>query len=181
MKGCTGEQHLDEPDLDLHHDDRVAVAVPTNGAIYSDVSVIVQGTVKGRVTVAAENQILIGNTLLYDGDGGSFATPSYGAERPRSGGEERGRSRPRGHRGTSTGARPCSHRTEPGREPEARATTTPMNHRGMAATEDGGGWSAMFDTRDYHYDDSLAVPAAAVVPDARPELPITAFRELPAG
>ena len=99
-------------------------AVPTNGAIYSEVSVIVQGTVKGRVTVATEDEILIANTLLYDGDGGSFATPRSASTS--SGWRRRTTSSRRpGRRPTSTGAPPCSRRPEPGREPEARATTTP--------------------------------------------------------
>ena len=51
--------------------------MPSNGAIYSEVNVIVSGTVKGRVTVATPNEIIIGGNILYDGDG-SFTTPVLG-------------------------------------------------------------------------------------------------------
>ena len=53
------------------------VAVPSNGAIYSEVSIIVQGTVKGRVTAATPARIIVGGNLLYQGDA-SFSSPAYG-------------------------------------------------------------------------------------------------------
>ncbi len=65
--------------------------VPTNGAIYSDVSVIVQGTVRGRVTVATPGRIIIGGNLLYASDAGNILTdPPRGAGRPRPRGDRRG-------------------------------------------------------------------------------------------
>ncbi len=39
--------------------------VPANGAIYSGQSVIVSGTVKGRVTVGSNNNVIIGDNLNY--------------------------------------------------------------------------------------------------------------------
>jgi hypothetical protein len=43
-----------------------AVPMPANGAIYSGQSVLVRGTVNGRVTVASAADIIIGEDLLYN-------------------------------------------------------------------------------------------------------------------
>jgi len=181
VKGCTGSNiATTNPTSTCTTMTGSPYAVPTNGAIHSQVSVIVQGTVKGRVTIASENQILIANTLLYDGDGGSFATPSYGANVL--GLEAKDdvlapswaptnldwRAAVLSQAGTWTGAGSTSNHDT-------------MNHRGMAATKDGGGWSAMFDTRNYYYDASLQYLAPPWFPTLDPSYTITAFRELPAG
>ena len=68
VQGCTGASpEVTSPSC-------VAVApsprpVPTNGAIYSEQDVIVSGTVKGRVTVATPNEVIIGGNIQYEGDG----------------------------------------------------------------------------------------------------------------
>ena len=51
--------------------------MPTNGAIYSDVSVIVRRDRQGPCHVATPNRIIIGGNLLYQGDT-AFLNPSYG-------------------------------------------------------------------------------------------------------
>ncbi len=43
----------------------VTYNVPSNGAIYSEKTVIVSGTVKGRVTVASYDNIVIANNISY--------------------------------------------------------------------------------------------------------------------
>ena len=180
VKGCTGTSiETSNPTATCTTMAGSPYAVPTNGAIYSQVNVIVQGTVKGRVTVASENEILIANTLLYDGDGGSFSTPSYGVNVL--GLEAKNdvlapswaptdldwRAAVLSQAGTWTGAgSTTNHNT--------------MNHRGSAATKDGGGWSAMFDTRNYYYDDSLQYLPPPWFPTLDPNYSITSFRELPA-
>jgi hypothetical protein len=39
--------------------------VPVNGAVYSPQSVLVQGTVKGRVTIGSNNDVVIGDNISY--------------------------------------------------------------------------------------------------------------------
>jgi hypothetical protein len=47
----------------------VSHAVPSNGAIYSSVDVLVSGVVKGRVTVASAGDIVFGGNTTYNANG----------------------------------------------------------------------------------------------------------------
>jgi len=146
-------------------------AVPANGAIYAVQDAIVQGQVKGRVTVASNDDIVVANDISFVTSGedvlGLVAknnvyiakyvpdpfTWSAGVI-------------------AQTGtwqARPWS-----------GALKNLMTFRGMAATDDGGSFAGMFTNRDYGYDPSfqwLPPPWFPVVEDA---YTVLFFRELPA-
>ncbi len=165
-------------------------AVPTNGAIYSEVSVIVQGWVKGRVTVATPSRIIIGGNLLYQGDT-DFLNPSNGqnvlglealgavvvpcwitgnldwraallSEYDTWGAWGNG----------FTSGASCSNSPTSGNR---------MRHRGSATLDHGGSFSGWFDNRDYLYDDSLPYLAPPWFPTIDPNYVIQSFRELPPG
>jgi hypothetical protein len=146
--------------------------VPANGAIYAVQDAIVQGTVKGRVTVASNDDIVVGDNInrvtvgedvlglvaknnVYIAkytpdpltwDAGVIA--------------QTGTWQARDWTGTNKSL---------------------MTFRGMAATDDGGSFAGMFDVRDYGYDESflwLPPPWFPVVEDA---YTVLFFRELPSG
>jgi len=164
--------------------------VPTNGAIYSEVSVIVQGTVKGRVTVATPNRVIIGGNLLYQGDVG-FDSPSYGQNVLgleamnevvvpcwitgdldwRAALLSENQTWGAWGNGFAAGGGSCS---------TSGVTGNRMRHRGSATLDHGGSFSSWFDNRDYLYDDSLQYLAPPWFPTLDPSYKIMAFRELPA-
>ncbi len=144
--------------------------VPANGAIYAVQDAIVQGNVKGRVTVASNDDIVVANDISFVTSGedvlGLVAknyvyvakyTPdpltwSAGVI------AQTGTWRARDWSGTNKSL---------------------MTFRGMAATDDGGSFAGMFDVRDYGYDESflwLPPPWFPVVEDA---YTVLFFRELP--
>ena len=170
-----------------------AASVPANGAIYSDVSVIVQGTVRGRVTLATPNRIIIGGNLLYSTDAGNLLTDAdpaidvLGLESMNeivipcwitgnidwhaallSETQTWGAWGNTGWASTSSG---CS--TSP-------ASNNRMRHRGSATVEHGGSFSGWFDNRDYYYDSTLPYLAPPWFPTIDPAYNIVSFRELPA-
>jgi hypothetical protein len=164
-------------------------AVPANGAIYSAVSVIVQGTVKGRVTIATPNKIIIGGNILYQGDVG-FTSPSNGQN-------------VLGLEAMNEVVVPCwingdlDWRAALLSEDEtwgavgngfisgescsnSGVSGNRMRHRGSATLDRGGSFSGWFDNRDYLYDDSLQYLPPPWFPTLDPSYEITSFRELPA-
>lgn len=146
-------------------------AVPANGAIYAVQDAIVRGSVKGRVTVASNDDIVVGGNIDFVTSGQDvlglvakndvFVATYVPDPLTWSAGVI-----------AQTGtwqARPWS-----------GTNKNLMTFRGMAATEDGGSFSGMFDNRDYGYDESfqwLPPPWFPVVEDA---YTILFFRELPA-
>ncbi len=184
VRGCTGGSiETSNPTSTCTTIPGSPFAVPTNGAIYSNGSVIVEGTVRGRVTVAVEGEIVIANTLLYDGDGGSFSTPSYGVNVL--GLEAKGdvatpswapinldwRAAVLSQAGTWKGV---------GSSPSCGSSPNTMNHRGSSATADGGSFSGRYCERNYLYDDSLQYLPPPWFPTLDPSYEISSFRELPA-
>ena len=158
MKGCTGGSiETSNPTATCTTIAGSPYAVPTNGAIYSQGSVIVQGTVKGRVTIASEDEIVIANTLLYNGDG-SFSTPQFGVNVL--GLEAKNdvltpswapidldwRAAVLSQAGTWQGY---------GSSPSCSTSPNTMNHRGSSATKDGGSFAGRYCERNYLYDPSL--------------------------
>lgn len=165
--------------------------VPTNGAIYSDVSVIVQGTVKGRVTVATPNRIIIGGDILYAGDSG-FTGPSNGQNVLgleamnevvvpcwitgnldwRASLLSQNETFGAWGNGFASGGGSCS---------TSGAFGNRMRHRGSSTLDHGGSFSGWFDYREYYYDSSLQYLSPPWFPTLDPDYKIVAFRELPAG
>ena len=193
VEGCTGSSpETTAPTC-------VAVAptprpVPSNGAIYSEVNVIVRGTIEGRVTVATPNEVIIGGNILYDGDG-SFTTPVLGEDVL---GLEAVKdvvvpcwvmgdldwraavlAQGVGKTYKAWGGCPSSNLT--GTTNCTLASATKMRHRGSAAVGTGGSFSGKFDCRDYLYDDSLQYLPPPWFPTLDPSYKIGSFRELPGG
>ena len=151
--------------------------VPANGAMYADQDVIVRnapsgGGVKGRVTVASNDDIIVGDnitrvTVGQDVLGLVAKNNVYIAKYT-----------------------PDPLTWDAGVIAQtgtwkARDWTTTlkslMTFRGMSATADGGSFAGMFVTRDYGYDESflwLPPPWFPVVEDA---YTVLFFRELPSG
>jgi hypothetical protein len=185
VEGCTGSQ----PERTLPTCTPVSPSprpVPANGAISSPVPVIVRGTVKGRVTVATDANIIIGGNLLYQGDV-SFSQPAYGQNVI-------------GLMAKQNIVVPCwipgnldwraavlaqtgtygAWDSLGGTCPTPNTVGNVMNHRGSAAVSTGGSFSSWFDTRNYLYDDSLLYLAPPWFPTIDPTYQISSFRELPA-
>src|SRR5262245_41118084 len=150
---------------------------PPNGAIYAYQDVIVQdatsgGGVKGRFTVASNDDIIVANNIHFVTSGqdvlGLVAKNNvYIAKYTPD---------------PLTWSAGVIAQTGTW---QARDWSTPlkslMTFRGMSATADGGSFAGMFATRDYGYDESflwLPPPWFPVVEDA---YTVLFFRELPSG
>lgn len=149
--------------------------VPANGAIYVVQDAIVRnapsaGGVKGRVTVASNDDIIVGDNISFVTSGQDvlgLVAKNYvyvAAYTPDPLTWSAGVIAQTG----TWQARPWS-----------GTNKSLMTFRGMAATDDGGSFAGMFDVRDYGYDDSfqwLPPPWFPVVEDA---YTVLFFRELP--
>jgi Tfp pilus assembly protein PilX len=147
-------------------------SVPSNGAIYSPQTVIVSGTVKGRVTVASNNNIVVATNISYVTTGNDVlgldsannvyvaayapSTLSWRAAVLAQSGTWRSWNCPAEGSGTGT-----------------------MTFVGSAATDDGGCFTA-YDTRNYTYDSSLLYLEAPWFPAISTSFTTLLFRELPA-
>lgn len=147
-----------------------ALPVPANGAIYVEQDAIVQGDVKGRVTVASNDDIIVGDDITFVTSGEDvlgLVAKNYvyvAAYVPDP---------------FTWSAGVIAQTGTWQARPWAGANKSLMTFRGMAATDDGGSFAGMFDTRDYGYDDSflwLPPPWFPVVEDA---YTVLFFRELP--
>ncbi len=205
VEGCTGAS----PAVTLPSCVPVAVPtsggptstppVPSNGAIYSEQDVIVRGTVKGRVTVATPDQVIIGGNILYEGDA-SFLNPTYGKNvlglyavgnvnvpcwilgdldwRAALVAQGAGKTY------MAQGSCPTGNRQNipSSSNPDCtNPTNTVMRHRGSAAVEVSGSFSGKFDCRGFFYDDSLTYLPPPWFPTLDPDYNILSFRELPSG
>ncbi len=146
-------------------------AVPANGAIYVVQDAIVQGTVKGRVTVASNDDIVVANNISYATSGQdvlgliakNFVYVARYTPDPLT-----------WSAGVISQSKTWEARNWSG------ALKSLMTFRGMAATDDGGSFSGMFANRDYGYDPTfqyLPPPWFPIVEDA---YTVLFFRELPA-
>lgn len=143
--------------------------VPTNGAIYSTQDVIVSGTVKGRVTVASNNNIIVGgalnpNTPGTDVIGLNALNDLWVADYV-----------------PTTLTWSASIIAQNG---TWQAATTGTNHtvltfRGMAVTQDGGSFGEWTGTHDYGYDANLTFLIPPWFPSLGSPWISTLFRELP--
>jgi Tfp pilus assembly protein PilX len=119
-------------------------AVPTNGAVYAAQSVIVSGVVNGRVTVASNNNVVVGGNLTYAQSGDDVLglvgandvivaqwTPSTLAWR------------------AATIAQSGAWRSYSTDNSHASMTFTGSTSTNL------GGYMGMFQTRVYQYDDTL--------------------------
>jgi hypothetical protein len=149
--------------------------VPTNGAVYVVQDVIVRnaptsGGVKGRVTVASNDDIVVGGNISFVTSGqdvlglvakNNVWVASYTPD-------------------PLTWSAGVIAQTGTWQAANwSGALKSLMTFRGMAATFDGGAFSGMFATRDYGYDPSfqwLPPPWFPVVEDA---YTVLLFRELP--
>lgn len=144
--------------------------VPANGAVYVAQTVIVDGQVDGRVTVASNDEIVIGGNIAYleSGDDvlGLAATNNLVIARwaPR----------------TLTWRAAVLSQSGTWRTYSSGGSHNTMNFTGMAATRNGGSMT-MFDTRNYDYDQTLLYLPPPWFPTVEEAYTVVLFRELPGG
>jgi Tfp pilus assembly protein PilX len=146
--------------------------VPANGAIYSEQDAIVQGSVKGRVTIASNDDIVVSNNISFVTTGqdvlglvakNNLYVAKYVPDPF-----------------TWKAAVIAQTGTWQAR-PWTGALKSVMNFTGMAATDDGGSFAGMFTTRNYGYDDALLYLPPPWFPIVEDAYTVLFFRELPSG
>jgi len=148
----------------------VSYPVPANGAVYSVQDAIVQGNVKGRVTVASNDDIIVSNNISFVTSGqdvlGLIAKNNLYVAKyvpdPF----------------TWTAAVIAQTGTWQAR-PWSGTLKSVMNFTGMAATANGGSFAGMFTTRNYGYDDALLYLPPPWFPIVEDAYTVLLFRELP--
>lgn len=144
--------------------------VPANGAIYTEQDAIVQGSVKGRVTIASNDDIIISNNISFVTSGqdvlglvakNNLYVAKYVPD------PFTWKAAVIAQSGTWQ-ARPWS-----------GALKSVMNFTGMAATDDGGSFAGMFTTRNYGYDAALLYLPPPWFPIVEDAYTVLFFRELP--
>lgn len=158
----------------------VSYPVPANGAVYAVQDAIVQGNVKGRVTVASNDDIVVSDNISFVTSGqdvlGLIAKNdvwvakyvpdpfSWSAGVIAQSGTWKARP-------WDVGC-PCP----PGDGPSNKSL---MTFQGMAATANGGSFAGMFTIRDYQYDDALVYLPPPWFPIVEDAYTVLFFRELP--
>ncbi|HXY17158.1 MAG TPA: PilX N-terminal domain-containing pilus assembly protein [Gaiellaceae bacterium] len=149
--------------------------VPSNGAIYSQQDVIVSGSVKGRVTVASNSNVVVGGNIAPVTPGTdvlgldatvNLITAGY-VPNPFTW-------------QAAVLAQTGTWENDPNSSCQASGGCT-MNFTGMSATSDGGSFSGFFATRNYNYDSTLQYLQPPWFPSVGTPYTITLFRELPHG
>jgi Tfp pilus assembly protein PilX len=143
--------------------------VPSNGAIYSPQSVIVSGSVTGRVTVASSADIVLGGALAPTTPGtdvigldaqNNLIIAAYVPS-------------------TLTWSAAVLAQTGTWKTYESGTSShTVMNFSGSSTTADGGDMT-MFGTRNYDYDDNLAFLMPPWFPSQGSPWVTALFREMP--
>jgi Tfp pilus assembly protein PilX len=164
--------------------------VPSNGAVYSPQDVIVSGTVKGRVTVASNADIILGGALNPATPG----TDAIGLDAqvnliiatyvPSSLTWNASILAQTGtwctyHRVDGSGRETCGSGTSDNDPSSPTGALSVMNFSGSSSTADGGDMT-MFDTRNYDYDDNLRFLLPPWFPSQGNPWITSVFRELPA-
>lgn len=147
--------------------------VPANGAIYSPQDVIVSGTVKGRVTVASNSDIIVGgpiNPLTGGSDviGLNALNTVYVAQYSAASGAD------------LTWNAAVIAQTDTWKD-VGSVTHGAMIFRGMTVTNGGGSFGTFPDAHDYGYDTNLTFLIPPWFPSLVKPWTTTLFRELPAG
>jgi len=142
--------------------------VPANGAIYAAQTAIVQGQVKGRVTVASNDDVVIaadiapvtpGDDVLGLNAYDDVIAASWGPV------NLTWQAAVLAQTGTWWGA-------------GGSAGHDTMTFTGSAVTQDGGSWSGMFETRNYYYDETLLFLPPPWFPTVEDVYTVALFREL---
>jgi hypothetical protein len=159
-----------------------ALTLPANGAIYVGQSVIVSGTVNGRVTIGSAADIYPGNTLTYaqSGDDVLGLVASHSVIIPQwAPSAMNWRAATIAQSGTfrSYGTDGQTGQTEPDFIGNGRLTS--MTFTGSTATY-GGGSMGLFQTRTYQYDTSLLYLPPPWFPTLQDAYTIVLSRELTA-
>jgi hypothetical protein len=145
--------------------------VPTNGAIYSPQDVIVSGTVKGRVTVASNSNIIVGGPInpltpgtdviglnsLNDVTLAQYVAPA--------GGDVTWNAAVIAQNGTWNDTGSVTHDV--------------LTFTGMAVTQNGGSFGTFPGAHDYGYDDNLKFLIPPWFPSLGNPWQSSVFRELP--
>jgi hypothetical protein len=164
------------------------VAVPSNGAIYVDRDVIVQGTLNGRVTVASADDIVVAADISYSD--GHCANQSLAADDVL-GLDANNNVLIAGWSPTSinwcaaviaqNGTWGCSRgsvSSAPGNCPSGTSNHDTMTFTGSAAVTVSGNFSGMYDTRNYYYDNALLYLLPPWFPSVNDSYTTSLFREL---
>jgi hypothetical protein len=146
--------------------------VPSNGAIYVTQNAIVSGVVKGRVTVASNDNIVIADNISYVQTGDDVLglvaknyvyvawyvpdTLTWSAS-------------VLAQNGTWKGYDGC-----------CSPKKTRMVFTGSSATDDGGSFTGMFTYRDYAYEPALQYLSPPWFPTIDDAYTVLFFREMPA-
>jgi hypothetical protein len=171
VQGCDRTSGNDVADVLPTCGATTTLPVPPNGAIYSVQDAIVQGSVKGRVTVASNDDIIVGNNISFVTSGtdvlglvakNNLYVAKYVPDT------------------FSWKAAVIAQNGTWQARPWSSPLKTVMNFTGMSATADGGAFSGMFTTRNYGYDAALLYLPPPWFPIVEDAYTVLFFRELPA-
>ncbi len=146
-------------------------SVPSNGAVYAVQDVIVKGSVKGRVTVASNDDIVVADNISFVTSGqdvlglvakNDLYVAKYVPD-------------------VFTWSAAVITQTGTWQARSWSGTNkTSMTFTGMVASADGGSFSGMFTNRYYGYDDALLYLPPPWFPIVEESYTVLLFRELPA-
>ena len=171
VQGCDQTGGNDVADVLPTCGATTTLPVPANGAIYSEQDAIVQGSVKGRVTVASNDDIVVAtnvNPVTPGQDVLGLVAKNYvyvAKYVP----------------DTLTWSAGVIAQSQTWKARDWSGTNKSlMTFTGMAATEDGGSFAGMFDERIYGYDSNLLYLPPPWFPIVEDAYTVLFFRELPA-
>jgi len=175
--------------------------IPANGAIYTGQTVIVSGTVNGRVTVASNDNVIIANNIDYaDGGNGTYGSAGWQAHADNADdvlglvaknnlivaayapgslswtAAVIAQSGTWYAAGSSMHSGPCINPL-----PGDDATKSCMHWTGSSTTKDGGSFSGQYYQRDYGYDPALLYLPPPWFPQIQDSYTTVLFRELTPG
>jgi Tfp pilus assembly protein PilX len=167
---CTKSGGADPADTAPNCATPATYPVPTNGAVYTGQTAVVSGIVKGRVTIASNDDVVIADNISYQRPGtdvlgliarNEVLVPLWAPNNL----DWR----------AATIAQTGQWRSYTGNTTKNSVTFT-----GSTATA-GGGYMSMYATRTYNYDPTLLYLAPPYFPVLEDAYTVVLFRELPAG
>jgi hypothetical protein len=168
VRSCTAGSNPDVAKAVPNCGSATTYSVPTNGAIYTGQTAIVEGQVKGRVTLGSNDDIVIANDIAPVSPGtdvlglvayNDLWIADYGPS-------------------TLTWVASLLVQTNTWHTTSGSPGKDTMNFTGSAATKKGGSFN--FDTRNYNYDQTLQYLSPPWFPVLDDFLTISLFREVPA-
>lgn len=167
VRSCTAGSNPDVAKAAPTCGSTTTYTVPTNGAIYTGQTAIVEGQVKGRVTIGSNDDIVIANNIGPVEPGtdvlglvayNDLWIADYGPS-------------------TLTWTASLLVQTNTWHTTSGAPNKNTMNFTGSSATKKGGGFN--FDTRNYNYDQTLQYLSPPWFPVLDDFLVVSLFREVP--